>query len=317
MVKVGSMSEAATYCLAASGCAAPPLRPHSSTTSEAAQPPPALATAGGAAQHAAAAGLPAQQHVLRSPQQLFLRSHSSAVVVRSKTCEHRATAALSSGLQPAPPLLPPRFIGAPAMRDVASGGYSESPDFEAAVAAAKQAPPSAFASLNRHSPYSSWRYASARESTDSEGPPWRHSPTSAVTPEVSWRAAGAALAARATAAQAHPQEPPAADGSPGAASDPADGGSRQLWSPSKRAGAAGGGAGVVALHPAVPPGMDAASYAAGERAALMAAFQQALPGQQALGQLFSGGAGGCSHGGTRVRAAGSRHACACQPPRRT
>lgn len=44
----------------------------------------------------------------------------------------------------------------------------------------------------------------------------------------------------------------------------------------------------AAPHLPVPAGVDAASYAAGERAALMLAFQQALPGQQALGQLFSG-----------------------------
>lgn len=36
-----------------------------------------------------------------------------------------------------------------------------------------------------------------------------------------------------------------------------------------------------------PPGIDAASYAAGEAAALARAFQQALPSQQALGQLFT------------------------------
>ena len=37
--------------------------------------------------------------------------------------------------------------------------------------------------------------------------------------------------------------------------------------------------------PAVPPGMDAQAYMAGERAAFMHAYQQALPAQQALGQL--------------------------------
>ena len=37
---------------------------------------------------------------------------------------------------------------------------------------------------------------------------------------------------------------------------------------------------------AVPSGMDAASYAAGERAAYARAFAAALPSQQALGQLF-------------------------------
>lgn len=36
-----------------------------------------------------------------------------------------------------------------------------------------------------------------------------------------------------------------------------------------------------------PPGIDALAYAAGERAAWSRAFQAALPGQQALGQLFT------------------------------
>ena len=33
--------------------------------------------------------------------------------------------------------------------------------------------------------------------------------------------------------------------------------------------------------------MDATAYAAGERSAFLAAYQQALPSQQALGQLFT------------------------------
>ena len=36
-----------------------------------------------------------------------------------------------------------------------------------------------------------------------------------------------------------------------------------------------------------PAGMDAQAYMAGERAAFLQAYQQALPSQQALGQLFS------------------------------
>ena len=152
----------------------------------------------------------------------------------------------------------------------------------------KQAPQGAFASLDARSPYSSWRYASARESSDSEGAPRRHSPGSGVTAEVSWRAAGAALAARAAARQPQEQQQPVVDTSRTAATEPAYSSLNQQLSPSKRPAVAGGG-GAVVLHSAVPPGMDAASYAAGERAALMAAFQQALPSQQALGQLFTGG----------------------------
>ncbi|KAK9826174.1 hypothetical protein WJX81_003557 [Elliptochloris bilobata] len=44
----------------------------------------------------------------------------------------------------------------------------------------------------------------------------------------------------------------------------------------------------AAVGAATPPGMDAAAYAAGERAALARAFQLALPGQQALGGLQAG-----------------------------
>ncbi len=155
---------------------------------------------------------------------------------------------------------------------------------DAAAAMGKQAPPGAFASLDARSPYSSWRYASARESSDSEGAPLRHSPGSGVTAEVTWRAAGAALAARAAAGQSGEQhQSPTVETSPGASVEPAHGSLQQhQLSPSKRPAA-------VVLHSAVPPGMDAASYAAGERAALMSAFQQALPSQQALGQLFTGG----------------------------
>lgn len=153
----------------------------------------------------------------------------------------------------------------------------------------KQAPHGAFASLDARSPYSSWRYASARESSDSEGAPRRHSPGSGVTAEVSWRAAGAALAARAAAGQPQDQQQPTVDTSPTAAPEPAYSRLNQQLSPSKRPAAVAGGSGAVVLHSAVPPGMDAASYAAGERAALMTAFQQALPSQQALGQLFTGG----------------------------
>lgn len=154
-------------------------------------------------------------------------------------------------------------------------------------------------SLEGRSAYSSWRYASARESSDSEGfPAYKALPagraSSAATAAVSWQAAGAALAAREGNSES-PAAPvmgsPPGHPSPGADADPLD---RQLWSPSKRPQAAGApppsAASVLAVPPAVaPPGMDANSYAAGERAAFMMAFQQALPGQQALGQLFSGG----------------------------
>lgn len=151
---------------------------------------------------------------------------------------------------------------------------------------------------------SGWRYSYVAQSTDSEGFLDATEPAMAgIDAELSaagdpWRAASPAGCAGA-----------AAGAEPG----------RQLWSPSKRPaqhmaapvlpsaqhphqhqlGAGGGGsagaaagaaaaAGAPALHLALPPGVDAASYAAGERAAFMMAFQQALPGQQALGQLFSG-----------------------------
>ncbi len=50
---------------------------------------------------------------------------------------------------------------------------------------------------------------------------------------------------------------------------------------------------------------DAASYAAGERAALLRAFREALPGQQALGELRAATAraqGRIDEEGERVRA---------------
>ena len=180
------------------------------------------------------------------------------------------------------------------------GGLEASPStsVDAAAAAGKHAPGGAFASLDARSPYSSWRYASARESTDSEGARPRHSPGSGVTAEVSWRAAGAALAARAVGGQPPgPCQPTAVDTSPAAAAESPHAFSQQQLSPSKRPAAVAGGAsgGAVVLHSSAPPVMDAASYAAGERAALMSAFQQALPSQQALGQLFTGG--GCVSAG--------------------
>ncbi|KAL4425195.1 hypothetical protein ABPG75_009211 [Micractinium tetrahymenae] len=144
---------------------------------------------------------------------------------------------------------------------------------------------------------SSWRYAPMAQSTDSEG-----------FLNASAPAAGAEAAVPAAGDPWRAASPPAGSAAftPGAEPD------RQLWSPSKRPAqhmaaappcvqhpqqqqlGGGGSSGVApafghasAAHLAPPPGVDPASYAAGERAALMMAFQQALPGQQALGQLFS------------------------------
>lgn len=196
--------------------------------------------------------------------------------------------------------------------------------------------------LEPRSAYSSWRYASARESSDSEGyrgSPMGHANGPGVSPSsaaaaVSWQAASSAIAARAAAAAPNGNDSPAEvprQGSPdvdspggaaahvalpaaaaatGVAAGTAALHDRQLWSPSKRphatadgshghGGMALGAAAPVGSGLAVPAGMDAGSYAAGERAAFMRAFQQALPGQQALGQLFSGGLGGhCAAAGS-------------------
>lgn len=196
------------------------------------------------------------------------------------------------------------------MRELNADAYAATvggpADAAPAATAAKLTPVAGLpaGSLDGPSPYSSWRYASARESSDSDGAPLRRSSPpgsiggagSGAAAEYSWRAAGAALAARQES-----QSPAAlAMGSPidSAQSAGADGGDtaatrQQLWSPSKRAHVAAPAGG--ALQPAAPPGLDAASYAAGERAAFMVAFQQALPGQQALGQLFTGGGRAATH----------------------
>lgn len=178
---------------------------------------------------------------------------------------------------------------------------SVGPGLDAAVAAA--------APLGGSLASPGWRYACVAQSTDSEGfldatdpaVPGAELPAAGEPCRTSWPAAGS---------------PPAAAGCAG--STPEADSSRQLWSPSKRpaqhvaapaplsaqhqhhqlgagGGSAAGAAGAPAMQLAPPPGVDPASYAAGERAAFMMAFQQALPGQQALGQLFSGeGASRCA-----------------------
>ncbi|PSC67449.1 beta-Ig-H3 fasciclin [Micractinium conductrix] len=130
---------------------------------------------------------------------------------------------------------------------------------------------------------STWRYASAVQSTDSD----TYSEHDAADPTAP---PGASLT-------------PTATGSPASTPGGDSAANQQLWSPSKRSQAqapfahrppappgqhphAGfGGAALGTLPP--PPGIDPASFQAGERAAFLMAFQQALPGQQALGQLFS------------------------------
>lgn len=127
----------------------------------------------------------------------------------------------------------------------------------------------------------SWRYASVGDSADSGA---YSGLMASVTAGV-----GSAGLAGAVCSDGGEAAPLSAVPHPGPSAPSTDAASRQLWSPSKRPGrhmtvqpgAADGAA-------AAPPGMDAASFAAGERAALLRAFQQALPGQQALGQLFSG-----------------------------
>ena len=149
-------------------------------------------------------------------------------------------------------------------------------------------------SPGRRSASSSWRYTSVGDSADSDTYSGLLASVAAQEGGLVAAVTGATAANGGVADAAIPPAGGAAAGGPG---DPA---SRQLWSPNKRpqlqaqplydtAGAVSGGGGV-------PAGMDAASYAAGERAALMCAFQQALPGQQALGQCFSGGRAGCTCG---------------------
>lgn len=127
----------------------------------------------------------------------------------------------------------------------------------------------------------SWRYASVGNSADSDAYSGLLASVAADAGSTGLSEAPGGDGGHTATLSAPPRLAPSTDG------NPAD---RQLWSPSKRPG------GQVAVQAgpadgaaAVPPGMDPASFAAGERAALMRAFQQALPGQQALGQLFSGG----------------------------
>jgi hypothetical protein len=200
------------------------------------------------------------------------------------------------------------------MRKYAGAPYNPSPPSPGGSSKQPALPPfgagSGFgSSLDGRSLSSSWRYASAAQSPDSasdgragNGPydaaaaqPW---------PPISGGGGGAAAVAPPPLAS--PPSPTMAMGSPtsapgsggggeggfGTGDRPAadDGSRQQLWSPSKRTASHAAQGQHMQMHQAcVPPGMDPAAYAAGERAALMCAFQQALPGQQALGQLFSGG----------------------------
>ena len=206
------------------------------------------------------------------------------------------------------------------MRESVGAAYNPSPPSPGGARKQPAPPPfgagSAFGSgLEGRSLSSSWRYASAAESPDSGGGGKAgHGPYDAAAAQPWPPVGGGGVAATAPPPLASPPSPSMAMGSPtsapgsggggegglstGGMPAAADDGSRQqLWSPSKRpATQAGHG---QQLQACVPPGMDPAAYAAGERAALMCAFQQALPGQQALGQLFSGGGAVGAHSHAR------------------
>ena len=204
------------------------------------------------------------------------------------------------------------------MREYTGAPYNPSPPSPGGASKQPAPPPfgagSGFgSSLEGRSLSSSWRYASASQSPDSADGGRAGSGSYDAAAAQPWPPVrgGGGGAAAAPPPLASPPSPTLAMGSPtsapgsggdgggfGTGSRPAaDVGSRQqLWSPSKRPAtqAAHGQHMQMQQQACVPHGMDPAAYAAGERAALMCAFQQALPGQQALGQLFSGGAGWCS-----------------------
>ena len=201
---------------------------------------------------------------------------------------------LPTAVQPATAEASPAPFSAPTMRELPARGQAElagAPPVAGPSAAAVDgkcaaepfAPaPHGFGTAG--SLASTWRYASAVQSTDSD----TYSEHDAADPTAP---PGASLT-------------PTATGSPASTPGGDSAANQQLWSPSKRSQAqapfahrppappgqhphAGfGGAALGTLPP--PPGIDPASFQAGERAAFLMAFQQALPGQQALGQLFSG-----------------------------
>lgn len=170
----------------------------------------------------------------------------------------------------------------------AAGARAGSPDFGGA-SGGKQPPQSAARSS------ASWRYTSISNSAESDT-------YSGLLASVAAETGAGGLAEAVAAAGSSPSHsdprstlrPANHSAAAAAAAYGTDTASRQLWSPSKRSQqhmhepSGSGGGDNCELTVGAPAGVDAASYAAGERAALMRAFQQALPGQQALGQLFSG-----------------------------
>jgi hypothetical protein len=178
----------------------------------------------------------------------------------------------------------------------AAGARAGSPDFGGA-SGGKQPPQTAARSS------ASWRYTSISNSAESDTYSGLLASVAAET-----GAGGLAEAVAATGSSPSYSDPrstlrPADHAATAAAAAyGTDTASRQLWSPSKRSQQhvyePSGGGGNSELTVGAPAGVDAASYAAGERAALMHAFQQALPGQQALGQLFSGACCGQAFSGT-------------------